>query len=154
MSWVMLLVALLLIYLEFFLPGGVMGTAGAILVIASVVFSFTETESVYVVLTHALAALVGLVVTIKLALLRIRSTKDTGSIYSEGDQEGYKAASFDESLVGSQGKAASDLGLSGYVTINNQRFQALSKLGYIKKGSPIEVIGGEGAHLIVKVIEE
>ena len=61
---------------------------------------------------------------------------------------------FDAALVGRQGKALSDLKPSGHIMLGQDRHQAVSQAGYIEKGTPIEVIGGRGAYLIVKRVKE
>lgn len=73
--------------------------------------------------------------------------------FLDSAQEGYVASSFEKELVGKQGEALSDLKPAGHILIEGKRHQALSKMGYLVKGTKIEIIGGQGAHLIVKKVE-
>lgn len=151
---VMLAVAYLLIYVEFYLPGGVVGTAGAIIYIVSIVFFAQAADSFALMLAYVALSGTGLVLLFRMALHRIKSAPPGSSVYSEGDQEGYRGSSYDESLLGREGVAHTDLRRSGYVKIDGKRFQAISRMGYVEKGTQIKVIGGEGAHLLVKILED
>jgi membrane-bound serine protease (ClpP class) len=144
-------VALLLIYFEFFLPGGFMAIAGGVLLVASMILFAMKSPgflgiSIYFVLMIALLVLV-----CKLALWRIKSAHPDRSVYLSKDQEGYVASSFDKSLIGKTGRCLSDLKPSGHVSVDGNQYQALSESGYISKDTEVVVIGGKGAHLIVNL---
>jgi len=147
---VVLLVGLLLLFLEFFLPGGIMGTAGALLVISSVGFFVAGDHTVVEVLLFIIVAAAGVLGVVKSAMALLRNSSSESGLFSNADQEGYKASSFDQSLVGQQGVAASDLKPSGHIVVNNKKHQALSESGYITAGGAVEVVGGRGAYLIVR----
>ncbi len=153
MPFIMLAVGLLMIFFEFFLPGGVMGAAGGVLVVVSIVFYAIHADSILSVVLYILATLFFVGVLIRFALWRIKRGKAKGFFLNTA-QEGYVASSFDEKLIGKQGEALSDLKPAGHILVEEKRYQAVSKLGYVIKGSKIEVVGGEGAHLIVKLKEE
>ena len=72
-------------------------------------------------------------------------------IFLNTAQNGYVASEFAKELIGKKGEAISDLKPAGHILVEGKRYQAVAKIGYIEMGSSIEVIGGEGAHLIVKV---
>lgn len=80
-----------------------------------------------------------------------KSAKDN-TFYLQQDQEGFQASTFNDSLIGKTGQSVSDLGPSGFVVVGGNRYQATARSGYIDKGREITVIGGEGAHLIVKLV--
>ncbi|MBB64880.1 MAG: serine protease [Waddliaceae bacterium] len=147
---IILAIAWLLIFLEFYLPGGFMGAAGAVLLVASIVFAGMSDASIVTIFIFILVAVIGLIAVIKFAMYRIQNAPPNTSVYSEGDQKGYVASEFDQELLGKEGVADSDLRPSGFILVNGQRKQAVSKVGYIPKGTPIKVLGGSGAHLIVK----
>ena len=147
---VLLITSLILIYLEFFLPGGIMGTAGGLLLIASVIFFAQLSPNIALVLLFSTVAIVGLIATIKLALYRVKRGAPENSVYLQTDQEGYRAPAFDESLVGKTGTAIAGMRPSGHIEIDGVRHQAVAKTGFINKGAEVEVIGGRSAYLIVK----
>ncbi len=143
----------LLIFLEFFLPGGIMGIAGAIFLIVSVVLFTMQSSSLVATVLYILGVVFLVLMLIRYALWRIRTGRAKG-IFLSTVQEGYVASSFDKELIGKKGEALSDLKPSGHIVIEKKRYQAVAKVGYVVKGSKIEVIGGDGAHLIVKKIED
>jgi membrane-bound ClpP family serine protease len=146
--------ALIMIYMEFFLPGAIMGTAGALLFVTSIVIAAQATDSIAVVLLFLLVSLAGLVAVIKLALYQIRHSGSANTIYLDDDQEGYQSPTFDSSAVGKRGTAASVMAPSGHIKVEGKKHQAVSKTGFIKQGAPIEVVEGKGAYLVVKELKE
>lgn len=148
-AYVLAALGFLMIFLEFFLPGGILGSTGAIFLIASIVIFALYTKSgialfLFILGIAALAAFM-----IWFTLQRIKMGKIKG-IFLNSVQEGYLASEWEKELVGKDGIALSDLKPSGHILVNEKRYQAVSKTGYLEKGTKIIVIGGEGAHLIVK----
>jgi membrane-bound serine protease (ClpP class) len=86
-SFIILVIGLLLVFIEFFLPGGVMGTAGGILVIGSVVIFAMGDHSAMETLLFMTTAIVGLVGVIKFSIARIRKADPKSGLYSVDDQE-------------------------------------------------------------------
>lgn len=129
-----------------------MAIGGGILLLASL-FIFHMTKPVIPLL---IAYLIGLIIAVylvvKFALWRVKATKEQGTIYLDTDQEGFQASLFPKELVGKTGYAATDLKPSGHIFIEDRTFQALSKTGYIDKGTPVQILGGRGSHLIVKTL--
>lgn len=144
---ILLILGLVCILVEFFVPGAVMGVLGTILLVVSLLV-FGNEHSVVETLLYFLFICVLLGVLIKVALRRIQLSKN--GLYSHGDQEGYLASEFDTSLIGKEGTVLSDLKPGGYIEIEGKQQQALSQSGYIVRGKPVRVIGGEGESLIVE----
>ncbi|MCB1135512.1 MAG: serine protease [Chlamydiia bacterium] len=151
-SVLILLTGLLLVYLEFFLPGGVMGALGGILMLLSVIVFAGESSTFLPVVGFFLAAAVGLALVVRLAIWRIRAASPERSVYLASDQKGYVASSFDEGAIGQEGEVLSDLKPSGFVFVDGRKQQAISQTGYIKSGCHVVVIGGRGSYLIVKPV--
>ncbi len=144
------LIGLLLVYFEFFVPGGILGVVGGLLIILGVIFAIWKHTSLFWLFFYLFAVIALLVLTIKLALWRIKKNGGRGHYYLDKDQEGYVASSYEKELVGEIGEALTPLRPAGYVQIKNLPYQAVAESGYIKKGSKIKIIGGEGARFIVK----
>jgi membrane-bound ClpP family serine protease len=150
MPYLLLLGGLLLIFLEFFLPGAVLGTIGALLILLSIAF-FASTASAPLYIVGYLAVVVVLLVAVvQLALRRIRRSAAHDSFYLKTDQAGFRADSFDADLVGRDGIAATDLRPAGRIIVDGIVYQAMSQGGFITRDTPITITGGEGATLIVK----
>ncbi len=78
-------------------------------------------------------------------------SKDT--LLLSSTQEGYQASEYDKKLIGAMGVSITDLGPSGFITIEGVRIQALSEAGYVEKGSRVVIERGQGSYLIVRKIE-
>lgn len=147
------LIGLILIYFEFFVPGAILGTLGGLFLIAGLVLSIWEQSSLIWVLIYVVGMITCLVLTIRLALWKIKRSKNANQFYLSDDQEGYVASSYDQDLIGEAGVALTALKPSGHISIRNQPYQAVSESGYIKKGSQIKIVAGEGSRFIVKEVE-
>lgn len=145
---------LLFIYLEFFLPGAILGTIGAIFLLISIVLFAIATESAVLSILYAVGVILSVVLLIKYTLRRIPKTASKYSIYLKGDQEGYIASTYDKTAIGKTGIVLSDLKPGGYITIEGKKHQAISQSGYISHGEKVEVIGGTEESLIVKTKKE
>jgi membrane-bound serine protease (ClpP class) len=152
--YLLLALGFVLIFLEFFLPGAILGITGSVFVVISIFLFASQTTSGLWVLVYIIAIIIALAYLIRLALWKIRHSKSKYSIYLDSDQEGYVASSFDTSAIGKTGIVLSDLKPGGYILIDGVQHQALSQSGYITKGSEIEVISGQEESLIVKRIKK
>jgi membrane-bound ClpP family serine protease len=152
MPFIFLLIGLLLIFLEFFLPGGVMGASGGVFfLVALISFTMNSESALFVVLFYLLAA-VSLAVVIKFALWRLKNSSQDSGIYSNNDQEGFHSPIFEKDAIGKEGTAYTDLKPSGYILVEGKRYQAISQSGYVEAKSPVSIVNGKGAYLIVKRI--
>lgn len=154
MPLIFLLIGLVLIFIEFFVPGAIMGIAGGIFVFISLILFAATSDSALAVAAYTIGVLVILVLLVKFALWRIRSAKPNRSILSNDAQVGYQASSFDASLIGKRGIVVTDLKPGGHVLVDGKRVQAISQSGYLVRGDEIEVIGGQEESLIVKRIKK
>ncbi|MEC8306275.1 MAG: NfeD family protein [Chlamydiota bacterium] len=150
MIWVVgfLLAGLLMVYIEWFLPGGIFGCLGGVSLLASVGVSFSQGWSSSWLMGYLCTMGILLWGTIRCALWRIRSHE--GTLYAGDDQEGFTATSYASSLLGKEGVALTPLRPSGHALIEGQRIQVVvSQGGFLPEGSALRVIGGEGGRLIV-----
>jgi membrane-bound ClpP family serine protease len=143
------LIGLVLIFLEFFLPGMIFAICGTILLLSSVGLFFIQNAAIWG-LFYLFSLLVLLVGTCKIALLWIKKSKDKDQFYLENNQEGYVAAQFDKTAIGKKGIAYTELKPAGHIFIEGKTQQALCETGYVQQGAVIHVVGGKGGHLIVK----
>lgn len=148
-----LVVGLLLIFLEFYTPGAILGTLGGVLVLGSIVLLAVEGISIWIILPFVFIAIAGIIGVVKLALWRIRRSKSENGFYSNKDQSGYLASNYPKEMVGKKAKALTDLRPGGFIMVANQRLPAISLSGYITKGAEVDIVSGEGAHLLVKEIK-
>ncbi|NRA90042.1 MAG: serine protease [Simkaniaceae bacterium] len=138
------ILGLVLIYLEFFVPGGILAVLGGLAMIISVFLFVWESGSYISSLIFVIASIALLIFTIRFALWKI---KQKPALYASDDQSGFVASSFDHELVGKTGEALTNLKPSGHVLVEGKRHQAVSESSYIKKGESVIIVGGEGARL-------
>jgi membrane-bound serine protease (ClpP class) len=142
-------VGFLLIYLEFFFPGGLIALLGGLAVVGGATYVGSLAVPLgwriaYFLLSFGLTAL-----TCKAALYYLRKKKGA-EILLETSQEGYVASSYDQELIGREGSCQTDLKPSGHIVIDGARHQAVSEGEYLSKGTTITITGGRGACLVVK----
>jgi len=145
----LLVVGLTLIFIEFYVPGAIIGTMGGLLVLASLIVFIIQTDSPLAALAYTLGIAVASWYLVKFAMWRIRNTRPENSIYSDSSQVGYQASSYDHSAVGKVAVVFSDLKPGGYILVDGKQLQAISQTGYITKGSEVMIVGGQEESLIV-----
>jgi len=150
----LLILGFILIFLEFYLPGLVMGILGGLLVLASLFIFAYQSESGLAVSLYVLGTGLGLIALVKYALWRIPRSKSSYSIYSNSDQVGYQASEYDRAAIGKTGVVTSDLKPGGHIMIESKQYPAISQSGYVVKGMHVLVVGGQGDSLIVKPIKK
>lgn len=150
-EYIFLIISLILIALEFVIPGGILGILGGVFYIASFFIAFgRENSQITSEMVFVAIALVSLFTVIKTILWKIKNSKKENSLYLATDQEGYKAVETSNKLLGKIGKAESNLRPSGYVIIDGENFQALSLTGYIEEGTLVIVEREEGSTIFVR----
>lgn len=150
--FILLALGLLLVFLEFFLPGAVLGICGGVLILWSVISFAMQSGSPLQTTIYMIAIGVGLVYLIKFALWKIRTSSSRFSIYLKDDQEGYQASKFDHAAIGKKGIVLTDLKPGGFILVDGKQHQAISQSGYLQKGVEVLVLGGQEESLIVKAI--
>lgn len=148
----LLFIGVFLIFLEFYTPGGILAVAGGFFWIIAVIGYTSKADSAFDAVAFSFVAILLLIFVVWFALQRIKKSAKDNTFYLQQDQEGFQASEFNESLIGKMGQTVSDLGPSGFVVVEGKRYQAIARSGYIDKGNAITVIGGQGAHLLVKLV--
>lgn len=152
--FVWLAIGLIMIFLEFFIPGAIMGITGVVFVtISLVLFAYAASSPIYVVIYTTVVILL-LIGTFKFALWRIRSTRNENTLFLSSDQEGYHADGYNTHAIGKEGVATTDLRPAGRISVEGNTYQAISQGGFIPNGTAIIVISGEGPTLIVKPLKK
>lgn len=152
--FILLAIGLLLIFIEFYLPGAIMGVTGAILVLISIFLFASTFNSPILTLLYIISTTVCIGLLIKFTLRRIIKTKPEYSIYSNKDQKDYYASSYDKAAIGKKGIVLADLKPGGYITIDGKQHQAISLTGYLTKGTEVIVVSGDGESLLVRKANE
>lgn len=142
----LLFLGLLLIFLEIFLPVGIFGIIGGLILVGAILIFALVASALWIALLFVALTVLLLIGLVKFTLWGIKKGRN---IFLHQDQEGYFASTFPADAIGKKGIALSDLKPAGHIEVEGQRYQAISKGGYIHKGETVFVIGGEGSHLTV-----
>jgi membrane-bound ClpP family serine protease len=150
LPFILWILGLIFVLLEFYLPGIIMATFGIILLITSIFVFIVQSTSPLAIILYVVGVAVSLILLIRYTLKYIPRAKPGVSIYLSKDQEGYQASSFDASAIGKTGVVISDLKPAGYIMVEGKKHQAISVSGYLPQGTEVVVLKGEEESLIVK----
>jgi membrane-bound ClpP family serine protease len=152
---ILFIVGLIAILVEIFIPGGILGITGILLLAAGVVLSFRYFGVSGGIVALIVALFIGPIIWLfglsffpRTPLGKVLTLKT-----SQKPEEGYTP--FDEqnkSLVGVEGVAASNLRPSGIAVINGERHQVITQGESIEKDAKIKVIKVEGNQIFVRQV--
>lgn len=148
--FLLVILGLALILLEFYIPGAVMGILGGISILSGILLFASQTDSLTAIILFVAGTAISVGLLIRFALWRIVHAKPGYSIYSNKDQEGYQASEYDKSAIGKTGIVLADLKPGGYILVDGRQHPAISISGYITKGERVDIIGGQEQSLMVK----
>lgn len=145
-------VGLILMIVEAFIPGfGVAGISGIVLEVIAVCLTW-RTHGTAAALWFTLGLLVVLVGTVFLSYRSaLHGRLSKSSLILQTREKGTKAVTAAlQNRVGQRGVAATPLRPAGTVALEGERLSAASEGDFIEKGTPVEVTGTRGDHLIVR----
>jgi membrane-bound serine protease (ClpP class) len=152
--FLLVFIGLILILIEFYIPGAVMGILGGIFILTGIILFASQTSSVIAIVLFVLGTAIAVGLLIRFAIWRIVHAKPEYSIYSDKAQEGYQASSYDKNAIGKTGIVIADLKPGGYILIDGHQHAAISISGYIPKGEHVIVVGGQEQSLMVKLFKK
>ena len=144
---------IMLITVEFFVPGAICGTAGALALIVSCVMGcMTYPQyAVFIVIIEFLGAVAGAVLGLALfphtPVGRAMILADT-----QNAEMGWVATEGDEALLGAEGEVYTPLRPAGTITIAGKRIDAVSDGSLIGKGARVRVTEVHGSRVVVEEI--
>lgn len=147
---ILFLAGILLLAIEVFVPGVVLGILGGVLVIAGIAVAF----GIYGAPGGFIALAVGiglLVVTLYLELVILPRSRLAKSFSMTATVEGTSQGPIArlEEVIDRTGETATPLAPSGYVTVGGRRYEAFSQSGYLEKGVAVRVTGLDNFRLLV-----
>jgi membrane-bound serine protease (ClpP class) len=151
---ILLVSGLFLIGAEIFVPGGILGTLGAVALVGAVVAAFVAfppAAAGYITVGIVLLIGVALVAWIRLfpkSPMGRKMTVARDLSDSKGTEDGL------DSLLGKVGKAISDLRPGGFATIDGRRVDVVTQGEMIDDGATVRVVEIEGNRVVVVEAEE
>lgn len=150
-EWIVLLlvVGLVLVIVEVFLPSGLFGVAGALCLITAIAMTYSDygvAAGTWLLGGVILATLVGLVLWVKFfprtaTGRRMMLTQTSGNVAPEHDFE---------ALLHKRGVARSHLRPSGIAEIEGHRVDVVSEGGMIPPDSNVQVVAVDGTKIVVR----
>lgn len=144
----LLAAGMLLIGAEIFVPGAVIGTLGALCLVAGAGMAFTISPVLGGYVTAGVVLLVGITVVLWIKFFP-RSPIGRSMTLSE-DGKTFKASDSHAGLVGKDGVAHSELRPSGFALIDGKRIDVITEGSLVPQGTPIRVVRVEGNRVIVR----
>lgn len=155
MLWVILFLLILgftLLFVEFYVPGGVLGSAGVVSLAVSLLLIFFEyglfwgsCSSITVIVVVAFL-LHHWMETFQRSFFGRRMVLNT----EVADDVFYDTL---KSLVGSRGTTSSPLRPSGTAVIEGKKYDVVAEVGLINSGTDVEVVKVEGINVVVRPVE-
>ncbi|NQF17380.1 nodulation protein NfeD [Brevibacillus sp. HB1.3] len=147
-------VGILLMLLEIFLPGGIVGAIGFLSIVTGLVMAAYDTK-------QGLASLgVAALVTVIVAFMLVKKYGVKGLFNkfvlgeTQSNEEGYVAPRDQRELEGKSGIALTPLRPAGVVKVEGKRVDAVSVGGFIEAGTAITVVQVEGTRIVVAELEQ
>lgn len=148
-----LLAGLILIGVEIFVPGGLLGAIGGMLLLAAAILGFIVFPGAGIYVAAGILALAGIAIYLWVMVFpktrfgkKLTVTQDLKT--SKGTQDGI------ESLVGKTGITTSDLRPSGFAVFDGRCLDVLTLGEMIPKGEPIYVVKIESNSIVVARVQK
>jgi len=144
---------LMLIGIEVFVPGGIIGIFGGLFLAAAAVTAFFAFGP-QVGFFAAIALVLGTGIFLALWLKIFPGTGVGRKLTLQMDGKTFKSSAGEaDRYLGKQGVAQSSLRPSGIAVIDNQRIDVVSESGYIESGARVQVILVEGNRVVVREVK-
>jgi membrane-bound serine protease (ClpP class) len=150
---VLVIGGLMLMGIELFVPGGLIGTIGVFCLLGAVGIGFSEFgQEIGWLIAIGILVLLGIATYLWLKVFpRTRLGKRMTVSAHEAD---FKAMpDYLDTLVGSEGDATTDLRPVGFANIGGKRVDVVSVAGIIPRGTRVKVVKVEGFKVLVKAVE-
>lgn len=146
-------VGILLIFLEFFLPGAISGTLGLAALIASLFLAGDNPLYMGISIFISLGiSIVLLFIMIKVFGKKMVLINRMILFETAKKEDGYVSNVNRTDLLGSVGEAITMLRPAGTAVFHNERVDVVSEGGFIDQGAKIKVIKVEGVRIVVREV--
>ena len=141
-----------LVFVEFFLPGLVLGTIGALLLVISTALGvyYYNDYALFIVIGEIAGASLGIVC----GFWVISRTRAGNLIIQRESQEGYVSAESDNSLLNCEGTVLTALRPAGTIMVDDKRVDAVSNGMFIEEKKRVLVTEVHGSRVVVEEILE
>lgn len=149
------IIGIIMLILEFFVPGGIVGLIGGALMIIALLFSGESvTYMAYSLLIALFISILGMVVLVKFFGKNLHVFSKIVLKDATTTEEGYVSNVNRIELLGKRGKTVTPLRPAGTVFIDKERIDVVSEGNYIDSNVEVEVVQVEGSRIVVREIKE
>lgn len=146
-------IGLILVIAEFFVPGGIVGIIGGVLIIGSLLFAGASVvHMAYSILIAMFIAVIGMVILMKFFGKKLHMFNKLVLTDATTTEEGYVSNTNRVELIGKKGQTVTPLRPAGTVLIEAERLDVVSEGSFIEVGKLVEVIKVEGSRIVVRQI--
>lgn len=148
---ILFVVGVVLVLLEFFLPGGIAGGIGFIAIISSLFLA--SGDAVHMGISLLIAISTAIIVSILMVKVLGKKMKLFGKIIlkdSTSTELGYVSNKNRTDLVGMEGVTLTALRPAGTVQVNDERIDVVSEGSFIQKGVKVKIVKTEGSRIVVR----
>lgn len=154
-SLAMFIIGVILVLIEFFIPGGIIGLLGFTAIVGSL---FLATgDPVHMTISLLIAVTVSILVFILLVKVFGKQMKFFRKMIltdATKTEQGYVSNPNRLDLLGVEGKALTDLRPSGTALVKEERVDVVTEGSFISKGSSIFIVKVEGSRVVVREIPD
>lgn len=154
-SLAMFIIGVILVLIEFFLPGGIIGLLGFTAIVGSLFLA--SDDPVHMTISLLIAVTVSILVFILLVKVFGKQMKFFRKMIltdATKTEQGYVSNPNRVDLLGVEGKAMTDLRPSGTALIKDERVDVVTEGSFISKGSSIMIVKVEGSRVVVREISD
>ncbi len=151
----LMLTGVLLIFAELFVPGGVLGVMGVMLMGIAVYLCFGEYGSQVGLGVLLFSILLTITAVVSAFTILPKTYMGRAFILSDATskERGYHSDSYiDDNLVGKSGVAESELRPAGIAIIDGARIDVVTDNEFVEHGSRVEVLRVDGNRVVVKQV--
>ncbi|KOS67988.1 membrane protein [Lysinibacillus contaminans] len=146
---------LALVIAEFFVPGGIVGILGGVLIILSLLLAGANMSQMILAIFIALVvAIIGMVILMKFFGKKMHVFNKLVLKDSTSTEEGYVSNVNRTDLLGKVGKTITPLRPAGTMQLGSERIDIVSEGSYIDTGKYVEIIKVEGSRIVVRQTEK
>ncbi|MET3699288.1 membrane-bound serine protease (ClpP class) [Bacillus oleivorans] len=152
-SLILFIVGIILLLLEFFIPGGILGAIGLIAVVWGILIAGESVTQmgIYLLIAIVIAIAAGFILS-KFFRKRIQIFNKIVLKESTSTEKGYISNKSRLELIGVTGIAHTSLRPAGMILVGDERIDAVTEGGYIEKGAKVKIIKAEGSRIVVREI--
>ncbi|AMO32880.1 nodulation protein NfeD [Lysinibacillus sp. fkY74-1] len=150
-SLLLLIIGLALVVAEFFVPGGIVGILGGVLIILSLLLAGANIMQMIIAILIALViAIIGMVILMKFFGKKLHVLNRLVLMDATTTEEGYVSNVNRTELLGKVGTTLTPLRPAGTMVLDSERIDVVSEGGYVDANKHVEIIKVEGSRIVVR----